>query len=108
MHEEETSCYRGDVPAVSEEELQTVGVGGLDGLTDVYQPHLQQNAHHQNSTGSGEERPTGVNGEGRDQWIDSKTKARGEWTKAKGHERREKIYKDGWKEGRSERKQRRS
>lgn len=38
---EETSRYRGNVPAVSEEELQTVRVGGLDGLTDIYQPHLQ-------------------------------------------------------------------
>lgn len=34
-------CYRGNVPAVSEEELQAVRMVGLNRLTDVDQPHLQ-------------------------------------------------------------------
>lgn len=34
--------YRGNVCAVSEEELQAVGVGGFHRLADIYQPHLQQ------------------------------------------------------------------
>ena len=38
--------YRGNVPAVSEEELQAVRMGRLDGLTDIYQPHLQHTHRH--------------------------------------------------------------
>lgn len=48
----ESSRYRGNVPAVSEEELQAVRVGGLDGLTDIYQPHLRHTDRRQRSTDS--------------------------------------------------------
>lgn len=50
-----SSRYRGNVPAVPEEELQAVRVGGLHRLADVYQPHLEE---EEEDEGEAEDRRT--------------------------------------------------
>lgn len=40
---DQSSRYRGNIPAIPEEELQTVRMSGLHGLTDIDQPDLPHN-----------------------------------------------------------------
>lgn len=42
---DQSGCYRGNIPAIPEEELQTVRMSGLHRLTDVDQPDLQHKQH---------------------------------------------------------------